>query len=64
MIPDEVDDTLAESSGPVEAIPVIDREVKKTTDKSGGGQTLKKNQAHQHSGKASSGTWDRPVSYD
>ena len=67
VIPDEVDDTLAESSGPVKAISVVDREVQKTTDKSDGGQTSKsvgKNPVCQHSDKALSGTQNGPVSYD
>ena len=67
VIPDEVDNAPAKSLGPVEAISVIDREVQKTTDKSDGGQTSKsagKNLTCQHSGKASSATRDRPVSYD
>ena len=67
VIPDNVDDRLAESSGPAKAISAVAREVQKTSDKSNGGQTSKsagKNKTHQHSDKASSGTRDRPVCYD
>ena len=67
VIPDEVDDALAKSSGPVKAISAVAREVQKTMDISDGGQTSKsagKNKAHQHSDKASFGTWDGPVCYD
>ena len=67
VILNKVDNTPAESLGPVEAASVTDREVRKTTGKSGDGQTLRsvgKNLAGQHSGKASSGTWDGPVGYD
>ena len=67
VIPDEVDDTQVESSKPVGAISAADKEIQKATNKSGGGQTSKsadKNQNHQHSNKASSGTRDSPVCYD
>ena len=63
VILDEVGDTLAESSGPVKAVSVVDRQVQKTTNKRDDGQTSKsagKNPAHQHSNKALSGTWEGP----
>ena len=67
VIPDEVDDPLAKSSGPVKTISAVAREVQETMEKSDGGQTSKsvgKNKAHQHSNEVSSGTWDGPVCYD
>ena len=57
VIPDEVGDALAGSSGPVKATSAVAREVQKTLDKSDGSQTSKsagKNKAHQHNNKASS----------
>ena len=54
VIPDEVDDTQVESLKPVGAISATDKEVRKATNKSGGGQTSKsvdKNPT-QHSNKA------------
>ena len=67
VIPDMLGNTPVKSSGPAKAISAVNREVQKITDKSDGGQTSKcvgKNQAHQHSDKALSGTQGRTVSYD
>ena len=67
VVPDEIDDTQVKSSKPVGATSATGKEVWKAANKSGGGQASKsaeKNQTGQPSNKASSGTRDRPVSYD
>ena len=67
VVPDEVDDTQIEGSKPVEAIPVVDKEVPKATNKEDGSHTLKsadKDPARQHSNKTSSGIQDSLVCYD